>query len=141
MIAPQLLDARIARLRRAYGTRVFTTAEAATTLHLRLANAWTLLAHGDGLVDDGSRVTMNGEGWWIVRRNPEQVFAQRVADQYGSLLRRQQHWSAAEFADAAAIPYPTANYLLSLLVRFRKLDTTLGGDRYLAPPITIRRRR
>jgi hypothetical protein len=137
----QRIDLRIGRLRKAFGKRVFTTHQAADVLKRSVAGTWALLFRDPGLADEASRVAMHDGDWWIVSRNPEEALAARVAEQYSRILRGQEDWSADEFAKAAGIPYPTANYLLSLMVRFGKAQAILGGDRFLPPPTVIKRHR
>lgn len=139
MIAPGTLppmrhDLRVQRLHKAFGRgRPFSTAEAARVLRLSPHDAFALLFHDPGLADDAFRIAHHHGDWWVLPRPPEQAFAERVLAENWLVLREQTEWTAQEFATAANIPFPTSNYLLSLLVRFGKITKKPYADAYEMP--------
>jgi hypothetical protein len=121
-LPPLRHDLRIARLRKAFGRRPFTTAQAAAVLRLQINDVFSLFFAEPGLEDDTARVAMHHADWWLVSRNPEAALAEQTMGEHWPILRERDEWTAEEFAEAAGIPFPSANYLLSLMVRHGKIE-------------------
>lgn len=133
-VPPVVSDLRIAKLRRAFGARPFSTHGAARTLGISMEAAFKLLFHEPGLEDQTSRVVMEHGDWRVIAVHPEESYAQQAFEKYWLILRTKHEWFADDFARQANIPFATGNYLLSLMVRFGQMSRCPHRGIYSMPP-------
>lgn len=108
------LHPQIAKLYEAFGMRHFKIAEAAAVLDIPYEDAIHI---GGTLGDDNFQVAVDGGMLRLLRVNPEVPLARRLYARHLTLLQSRVDWSQQEFADAIAVPFATATYVLGLLHR------------------------
>jgi hypothetical protein len=136
------VDPRLTRLYRRFGlNKVFSVAEAANCLHTTTDVAFRVLMLGEGLSDSRFRTATNNGSLWLLAVDAFREAARAWGVQYAEVIRTLPvPFSASQFSNATGIPYPAANTLLSLLVRYGHLihaETLLGdgeGAVFRTPP-------
>jgi hypothetical protein len=136
------VDPRLSRLYRRFGLRkTFSVAEAAAALHTDIDTAFRVLMLDDGIEDSRFRCAVNNGKLWLLAIDPFRSAAHAWNEQYADDFRSLPvPFSASQFAQATGIPFPAANTLLSILVRYGHLihtETLLSegaGEVFRLPP-------
>jgi hypothetical protein len=136
------IDKRLTRLYRRFGLRkTFSIAEAADCLHVTTDVAFRIFMFNDGISDSRFRTATNNGALWLLGQDPFRAAASAWGVQYAEVFKDLPvPFSANQFAQATGIPYPAANTLLSILVRYGHLmhtDSLLNdgaGEVFRLPP-------
>lgn len=136
-------DARLDRLHAAFGRRPFTIAQAVDVLDIPYDEARTILLTRP-LCDSRFRVSSYSLGFWLIPTTPldraaktwEQTYTPIVKE----LVREKPEFSSVEFAKRAEVPFPSAQYILSMMVK-NDLLTIQALDNGGAATFTLKRKR
>jgi hypothetical protein len=125
LLPVRIRDVRITALEKAFGRGAFSSFDAAAILDLPEPEVWRILFIND-LADDCARVTRDN-GKFTILPIPQEIPAlESWRRRYLPVLRTlPQPFSASQFAIAASIPFPSANYLLGLFYAHRLIIQTM----------------
>lgn len=119
-------DKRIVLLAAKFGVeKPFTVFQAADLLGISPQAAYQILAY-DPIADDVYRVSGINFDFWLLTQPPEKIALDHWQTRYVPILRRLgSKFNATQFASAASIPLPSANFLLSQFVKAGIVEATL----------------
>lgn len=138
-------DPRLTRLYKKFGlNKTFSVAEAADCLHVTTDVAFRILMLDDGIADSRFRCSVNNGKLWLLAIDPFREAARAWGEQYLGVIRTLPvPFSASQFSQTTGIPYPAANTLLSILVRYKHLihagphENEGAAEVYRLPPRKI----
>lgn len=130
-------DVRLVALQARYGTtNTFSAFDAAEVLGIPPGKVWELM-FCKTLSDDVVRVNVENGAFRLHPVPPLKAALMTWRDRYLPIMRAlPQPFGAHQFATAASIPYPTANYLLATFLQHDIVKQSFTGDSALwrAPP-------
>lgn len=129
LLPVRVRDTRIVALHAAFGTERFDVFQASSVLGLSLKEMWDLLFYEPLLADDLFRVAGDNGGFRLLATPPAKAALMEWRNRYLPILRGlPQPFGPQDFATAASIPFPTANFLLATFLKHGLVRQNFTGD-------------